>query len=677
MSYHSLPTFLENLDPNIFLGDNYVVLDFETDTSHGDYGSPVHPDNHLLLACWKVGPNGSVRSKWGGEFDQQELLDDIAKADFIVAHNAKYELGWLKRCGIDLRKVLAYDTKLGEYVLLGNRAAGDDGMRPLSTSLDMACRRRGLPIKDPVVDVLIKHGVNPIWIPRPWLEGRCRQDVLTTEQVFRDQREHLNSLNMLPVQYTRCLMTPVLADIESEGMALQSDRVKAEFDAAAAKMAELSKRMDALTGGINWRSSKQVSEFLYDTLKFDELRKYSGEPKRTAGGKRLTDQKSLALLKATTAAQKEFLGLRKEIGKVNALLTKSLSFFMGVVNEYDSRFFAEIHQTTTTTNRLSSTGIPLRFETILDENGKPKTCKVQFQNTARKLKKLFVAKRHTKDGRRYKMADPDGSQLEFRVAVELALANDLKLVAQGRLREDEVDWQGMQDIENPDWDAHVTSAAAMEQIPYDELYARYKDGDEAATEMRQNAKPETFKPLYGGRKGSKKQERWYKEFRNRYPGIARWQDMNINEVVETKRLITPWGLRFYWPYAKRENRGGYINVTTAVCNYPVQCLATAEIIPIALVYLWHRIGAEGLDEYMRMVNTVHDSAPTEVHPDYVPQFTELAKQSFTRDVYNYLEKVYKLDFTVPLGVGMKVGDHLGEGDELKWNIWKNGKELEV
>jgi hypothetical protein len=177
---YSLPAFLERLDPDIFLGDNYVTLDFETDTSHGDYGSPVHPDNHLLLACWSVGPNGTVKSKWGGEFSQQELLDDIAKADFIVAHNAKYELGWLKRCGIDLRKVFAYDTKLGEYVLMGNRIAGDEVMHRLATSLDMCCRRRGLPVKDPVVDIMIKNGINPKDIPKPWLEGRCRQDVETT-----------------------------------------------------------------------------------------------------------------------------------------------------------------------------------------------------------------------------------------------------------------------------------------------------------------------------------------------------------------------------------------------------------------------------------------------------------------------------------------------------------------
>lgn len=664
----TLPAFLANLDPNIYWSDNYVVLDFETDTSHGDYGAPIHPDNQLLLACWKVGPNGRMKVKWGSEYEMQELLADIERADFIVAHNAKYELGWLRRCGADLRKLFAFDTKIAEYVLLGNRAAGDEVMRPLSTSLDMACRRRGLPIKDPVVDQLIHDGINPVRIPRPWLQGRCTQDVLTTEQVFLDQRQHLTNLNMLAVQYTRCLLTPVLVDIESEGMALNGDRVREAYDKATAEMRELQGKMDALTGGINWRSSKQVGEFIYDKLKFDELRDGRGEPKRNPptknnpDGARKTDQKTLALLKASTPEQKAFIALRKDIGKVNALLTKNLSFFMGVVNEYGSKFYAELNQTSTATHRLSSTGIELLFESIKDAKGKPSRKKVQFQNTPRKLKKLFRAKRFTKDGRPYLMADPDGSQLEFRTAAELG--NDAQAIA---------------DIENPDWDAHVTSAAAMEGVTYESLYERYKAGDEKAGEARQDAKPETFKPLYGGRKGTKKQERWYKEFRNRYKGIAAWQERNIERVVQTKVLVTSWGLRYYWPYAKRSCKQGecYVNVTTAVCNYPVQALATAEIIPIALVYLWHRIGAEGLDEFIRIVNTVHDSAPTEVHPDYVDDFRRLSKQAFTHDVYHYLERVYGLDFKVPLGVGLKVGEHLGEGTEESYNIWKTGKEIRV
>lgn len=665
-----LPAFLLNLDPSIYTSGNYVVLDFEIDTSHGDYGNPVHPDNQMLLGSWRTGPKHpwgpATRSTWGTEYELKELVAAIEAADFLVAHQSKYELGWLRRAGLDLHRVLVFDTKIAEYVLLGNLAAGDEIMPPKLTSLDVCGQRRGMPAKDPAVDIMMKHGINPVRMPRPWLSGRCEQDVETTERVFLDQLARLQRTNRLPVLYTRCLLTPVLADIETEGMGLDGDRVKVEYDKAVIELNGLEQEMLTMTGGINWRSGKQVAEYLYDKLGFEELRKPNGDPRRTKPsklhpeGQRLTDQKTLLKLVAVNKEQKTFLALRGKIGKVASLLSKNLEFFMGVVNEYGSSFYAEFNQTTTATHRLSSSGIELLFQTIKDKKGKPRKAKVQFQNLPRRLKKVFRAKRVTEDGRRWLMADPDGSQLEFRVAVELGS-----------------DAQGMIDIANPDWDAHVTSASAMEQVPYDELYALYKSGDEKAAEARQNAKPETFKPLYGGRKGTKKQERWYAYFRVRYKGIAETQDGWIEEVVRTKRLITPWGLRFYWPYAQRNGRDGYVNVTTAVSNYPVQSLATAEIIPIALVYLWHRIHAAGLDQYIRLVNTVHDSAPTEVHPDYVDQFRDLVKQAFTHDVYRYLKRVYGMDFRVPLGVGLKIGEHLGEGKEESYNIWADGREIRV
>ena len=182
-----------------------------------------------------------------------DLVAKVEKADFIVAHNAKYELGWLRRCGIDLRKVFAYDTQIGEYVLLGNLAAGDEIMHGRSVSLDMVCRRRGLPVKDPVVDLMISNDINPARIPAQWLEGRCRQDVETTEKVFLSQLDALARTNRLAVQYTRCLLTPVLAAIEPEGMALDGEKVRAEYERLTRELAELNQKMHAMTGGVDRR----------------------------------------------------------------------------------------------------------------------------------------------------------------------------------------------------------------------------------------------------------------------------------------------------------------------------------------------------------------------------------------------------------------------------------------
>lgn len=667
-----LPTFLQNLDPNIYLSDNYVVLDFETDTSHGDYGHPVHPDNRLLLGCWKLGPKHpwlegvetppGVVAVWGDEIEQGELCDAIERADFIVAHNAKYELGWLKRMGVDLHNVLVYDTKLGEYVLLGNLAAGSAelGMAPLSTSLDMCCRRRGLPIKDPVVDTMIGHGINPVRIPRPWLEGRCRQDVETTEQVFLDQRRVLLERGLLPVVYTRCLLTPVLAEIEQEGMAVDPAAVMEEYERFSTQAQRLQAEMDALTGGVNTRSIPQMAKLLYQQLGFAELTKRNGEPRRNAPTKQfplgapLTDSKTIGKLVAKTVQQKQFLALHKELSKAQAMLSKNLEFFRGVVEEHGAKFYGEILQTSTATHRTSSRGMPLTFQNQLDEHGKPITRRVQFQNFPRILKRVMWAKR---DG--WLMAEPDGSQIEFRCAA--VLGNDE---------------QAIKDISDPNFDAHIQTASVMHNMTKEQVLAEKKEAQKAGRDdLRQLAKPDTYKPLYGGRHGTPEQERYYKWFRQHYAGISKAQDDWVNEALETKKQRTPWGLIYYWPKARRD-RGGRVNCETAVDNYPVQALATAEIVPIAVVYLWHRLREAGIADKVKIVNMVHDSCPVELHPDAKEKFIEITKRAFTTDIYVYLSRVYGMKFDrVPLGVGLKIGEHWGEGDEQSWDIYADGREV--
>lgn len=619
--------------PDDYLENDYVVIDFETDTSHGDWGHPVHPDNGLLLACWKRGDRDEIHAHWGSEFDQRSLLNAIRDSRFIVAHNAKYEAGWLRRCGIDLSRLFLFDTKIAEYILANS--LGRD------TSLDATCRRRGLPPKDPVVDALITAGVNPIRIPRTWLEQRCRLDVQTTELIFRQQREELRSSNRLHIQFTRCGLTPVLADIEAAGLRLDASRVGEVYGAHVEKRTALAHEFDVLSGGINPGSRKQLAEYVYGALGFAEERDRHGNPKRTPGGAPKTDAKTLSRLRPTTDAQRQFLKIQKELAKVEAALSKSLEFYKGVCDNAGGVFYGQINQTRTRTGRLSSTGIPTEWGSV------------QFQNQDRSFKRLFRART---DG--WLVGEADGAQLEFRVAADL-----------GR------DRQAIADIEDPNFDAHIVSAAAMANRDYAGMLAEYRQGSERIKHLRQLAKPDTFKPLYGGQKGTPAQERWYEEFKRRYAGIAKAQEDWVHEVVASKRLVTDWGVIFEWPDAKMST-SGYVNVTSQVYNYPVQAFATAEIIPIAVVCFWKRIADEDLGEYIRCVNTVHDSVVAELHPAHTGDFIRIAKQSFTTDVYAYLREFYNKEMIVPLGVAVKIGEHWGEGKELAWDIYADGREVD-
>lgn len=627
--------FLKCGTPEVFESNNYVVLDFETDTSHGDYGHPVHPDNKLLLSCWKC-PGGEVKSIWGGEYDIEDLIADINDADFIVAHNAKYELGWLCRAGLDMRTVLPFDTKLAEYVLLGNLAAGDKMMIPRSTALDACIRRRGGVLKDPVIDIFMKHGHNPVDHPRAWLEERCKKDVKDTEWLFLKQRDALRKTNRLAVLYTRCILTPALAEMEFEGMRLDPTKVNERHEEYTLKKNKLSAQLDEHTGGINWRSTKQLGEFLYDQptdehplrMGFKELTRKGGKPFRTPPsnkypeGQRKTDDDTLNALKATTKRQRDFIALRSQMGKVNAALSKSLDFFKGVCDEKGGVFNAVFNQANTATHRLSSSGIRTKFEQFTDEKGNPKEKSVQFQNMARIFKDLLMAKEAG-----WQLGEWDGSQLEFRVAA--FVGNDA---------------QAKKDILSGH-DVHNFTATKVYGIA----------SEDVSKTQRQDAKEHTFKPLYGGTQGTKAEMAYYEAFKQRYPDLAKTQAGWVLDVVQNKRMITPWGLRFYWPKAS-VSRSGWVNVTSAVFNYPIQCLATAEIIPIALVYFWHHLRRLGLEDVIRLVNTVHDSVICEIAPGYEAQFEELSAAIWL-DVYAYLRDVYKLDFDVTLGTEVNIGTH--------------------
>lgn len=600
--YELLPMFIREPNPAIYLGGNYLVLDFEC--TNNEHGSAL-AKNTLLLACWRLGQLHPLRGiagqdhyHWGNEYEQGLLSEHISQADFIVCHNTKFELGWLRRCGLDLRGLLCACTMIGEKILAGNRKMG--------LSLDATAERRGLGKKAPTAANLIKAGVCPSQIPAQMLADYCAQDVALTDAIWLEQRKDLEALSLLPVFYCRNIVTPALADIEFNGMTLDASRVSETYAEYAEKYASLEKEFSRITGGINPKSPKQLSEFIYDTLGFAELTDHRGNAVKTPAGGRLTDKHTLAKLEAETDEQKAFLKVAKELVKLKTPL-QNLTKMQAIAKENpsDPRVFASYNQTVTQTDRLSSTG----------RNGG-----FQFHNFDRAFKRLFRAR--APGGL---VCEADAPQLEFRVAAFLG--------------HDEVAKRDIQE----GVDVHANTATTIGC-------------------SRQNAKPFTFKPLYGGNSGSPGERRYYKFFRERYSGIYRTQSGWTMGVARDKHLVTPWGLRFYWPDTKL-TESGYVTNTTQIFNYPIQSFATADIIPLCLVLLWHRIG--DLGDNCTLVNTIHDSVIAEINPISLEEYTRHLVNCFTVEIYELIEKLYGMNIDIPLGVGIKSGKFWGEGPETK------------
>lgn len=593
-----LPWFLSDPNPSVYRSGRFVLLDFET--TNLDKGSPLNAENSIVLAVWYTSWDKQWHSHGAGEYDQGGLCADISQADFIVAHNAKFEVGWLERCGFDIGNLLVYDTLLGEYCIGGNR------WQYGTLALDAIAKRRYGVGKSSLVSGLIKCGVCPSVIPASWLEGYCRQDCELTLTLFNDQIREIDDA-LLGVVYSRNLVTVPLCAIEAAGLQLDVERVNDRHTQLTRDLNEVEASLKDCVGVLNFNSGKQVAELLYDRLGFEEIT-HHGKPLRTAPstrhpeGQRKTDEATILALKAKTKDQKRVLELFARAKELSSELSKYITKFAECCKVDGGLLFASYNQSNTQTHRLSSSG---------------RKYKTQFQNLPRHLKRLFRAKR-----KGWLVCETDGSQLEFRVA--------------GHLGRDSVILEDLLAKR----DVHSTTASMLGV-------------------SRQDAKTDTFKPLYGGKSGTPKQMAYYEYFRKRYAGITARQNDWINEVLTTGKLRTEWGLTFYWPDTRME-RSGYIRNSTSICNYPVQSFATADIIPISLVYFYYRAVSRGYA--LQLVNTIHDSIIAEVPPDEVDAFHDLARQCLIDDVYPYLRRVYNVNLTVPLGCEVTYGEHWGSKD---------------
>lgn len=621
----NLPWFLTVDNPaDIYLNETYLVLDFETDTEQK--GSALLESNDLVLACWQiVDPEGNVLKTAaieGGIYAMAELLDDISKVAFVVAQNAKFEAQWLKRCGLDLHDVLFYDTLLAEWVLHGNRQG-----KGFARSLGNMAKRYGVPGKKDIVASLIAMGVSTRDIHPAWLLEYCHADVEACKNVFRAQQDRLNKTNQWHLVHTRNLTLAVLADVEFEGLSLDPKRVDDEFRRVAGELQTLGAELAVMTGGINLGSPKQLAVFLYDVLKFAEVKDHKGNPIKTGKGARSTNSKIMADLKIKTDEQRAFFDLYKRYNKAASLLEKNLDYFQLTCEQRDSRFLGLYKQGVVQTHRLASSGIPTLFV------GRKLPKSVQLQNIPREYKKLFCSGDDD-----YEVAEFDGSQLEFRVAVDMG--------------HDEV---GLAEIETG-VDIHAFTAKVLT--------------DAGEPTSRQDAKAKTFRPLYGGGSGTKAVQEYCEYFKDKYKGISDTQRSWAIKCADKGQFTTPYGMVFYFPDTKMQ-RSGYITNSTNIYNYPVQGFATGEIIPIVLVYFWHR--TRNLP--VRIFATIHDSIAVKIKRGHFDEVMEIAKQSFTLDVYDYLLRVYKYRFRVPLGLGAKVSTHWGDTkEEIKFDVWPDGRE---
>ena len=666
-----------------------TTIDVETSYQKTEAGgfdpSPFNPNNILV----SVGindeyyfTNHSERVDEGCFHKIQKILDETK---ILVGHNIKFDLSWLLEAGFTYTGNV-YDTMIAEYVL--NR-----GVRK-SLTLLMCCQRRKLDAKDDAVKEYMDRGVSFENIPAEIVEQYGKIDVAITRQLFDSQMADLRTDKHKGLLKTIKVMNEfliVLTDMERNGINVNLDDLKQVEKEYRAEFAYLKQKIDKIVyekmgdTKINLGSPEQLSWLIYSKKPKDKnqwakifntgvdkftkknkkrpkfsfaqfrtlvannsepiyrtmasqclhcagkgvirkvkvdgtpYKKYSkcddchGEGFTYANMAKLagfnqrprsvydvsdsgfkTDR--LTLNKIAGEAEGEFREFIDAILRHNAISTYLNTFVEGLQNFTNDNglLHPKFMQAVTATGRLSSR----------DPN---------FQNQPRggtfPIRKVIQSR--FKGGQ---IIEVDFAQLEFRTAVFLAQ-----------------DKQGMEDIKN-NIDVHKFTADIIGV-------------------SRQDAKAHTFKPLYGGTTGTDAEKKYYKTFAEKYKGITKWHDELQTQAITYKRIKLPTGREYAFPYAERMPWGGS-SYGTQIKNYPVQGLATADIVPLACIKIYELMKKEKVKSLL--INTVHDSIVADVYPGEEAVMSRIFDEG-TASVIPALKEYYGINFNVPLDTEIKMG----------------------
>jgi DNA polymerase I-like protein with 3'-5' exonuclease and polymerase domains len=138
-----------------------------------------------------------------------------------------------------------------------------------------------------------------------------------------------------------------------------------------------------------------------------------------------------------------------------------------------------------------------------------------------------------------------------------------------------------------------------------------------------------------------------------------WQDNLVRQVNNNKGLYVSCTGRQY-QFELRDapdflkEKGVLKSYNPAdIKNYPVQGLATADIVLIMLGRVWRK-SLQYRHKYL-MVNTVHDSLIIDCKPEYVDFACDLIKTEMCK-VKEMMKELFNLDFNLHIDVEVKTGN---------------------
>lgn len=406
-------------------------------------------------------------------------------------------------------------------------------------------------------------------------------------------RDRLKEQGMYRLMYEiEMPLTKVLYDMEQYGVLVRPDELKAYGEALVGRITELEQSIYKQAGcEFNINSPKQLGEILFDRMGIQ-----GGKKTKTGYSTAADVLEKLAPDYPIVSDILEYRGL----AKLKSTYADGLAAYI----DEGGRIHSTFNQTITATGRISSTepnlqNIPMRME------------------LGRRIRKVFVPM----DG--YLFMDADYSQIELRVLAHMS--GDKQLIEAYKMDED----------------IHRITASKVFHTPFEEV-----------TDLqRRNAKAVNFGIVYGissfglsqDLSISKKEAAEYiEQYFETYPDVKKFLDTAVEDAKKNGYVTTMYGRRRPIPELSSGNFMQRSFGERVAMNSPIQGTA-ADIMKIAMIRVWERLHAEGLQS--RLILQVHDELLIET----LVNEEEQVRRILTEEMQNASELAVKLEIDLHTG----------------------------
>ena len=475
-----------------------------------------------------------------------------------VGQNLKYDLEVLRNYGVELKGPM-WDTMIAHYLIQPELRHNMDYMAEVY-----------LHYKTIHIDELIgPKGKNQRSMrdlsPTLVYEYAC-EDADITLQLKNKLEPELKKHDCEDLFYQiEMPLMPVLAEMEMNGVCLDTESLKETSKVFTERMNDLERRIYELAGQqFNIASPKQVGEILFDKLKIVE------KAKKTKTGQYVTSEEVLQQLKnkhEIVADILEHRGLKKLIGTYIDTLPK-------LINPRTGHIHTSFNQTITATGRLSSSDPNLQNIPIRGEDGK-------------EIRKAFIPE----PGCLFFSADY--SQIELRVMAHLSQdPNMIEVFREGK-------------------DLHAATAANIYKKPIEEV----------TRDERTKSKRANFGIIYGitvfglaERLDIPRDEAkmLIDGYFATFPEVHDYMEKSKEVARKQGYVTTLFGRRRYLPDINSANSVVRGFAERNAINAPIQGTA-ADIIKVAMIRIFQRFKAEDLKS--KMILQVHDELNFSVYPE--------------------------------------------------------------